>query len=209
MYILYILYYSILYCTVLHCIYCTILHFVLLYIVLCSLTQVDTNFSVLSYVIIMIMTMINDNNNDGSEWRWWRRFGPPALPHESACVAKEDSTRFPSAPPPARTVLCFAGQPVLLAQPVHQRCVPSLMVVFPDQPTRLRRSVRRVLRLKWQPPTLVTTQQRPDMSDCAQTWLKSDQKTLSLQTQSTFRNNHYTASELRNVIVVTQTTNWV
>ena len=66
-YILYILYYSILYCTVLHCIYCTILHFVLLYIVLCSLTQVDTNFSVLSFVIIMIMTMINDDNNDGSE----------------------------------------------------------------------------------------------------------------------------------------------
>ena len=26
---------------------------------------------------------------------------------------KEDSTHFPSAPPPARTVLCFAGQPVL------------------------------------------------------------------------------------------------
>ena len=67
-YILYILYYSILYCTVLHCIYCTILHYiVLLYIVLCSLTQVDTNFSVLSFVIIMIMTMINDDNNDGSE----------------------------------------------------------------------------------------------------------------------------------------------
>ena len=84
MYILYILYYSILYCTVLHCIYCTILHFVLLYIVLCSLTQVDTNFSVLSFVIIMIMTMINDNNDDGSEWRWWRRFGPPALPPEPA-----------------------------------------------------------------------------------------------------------------------------
>ena len=121
-YILYILYYSILYCTVLHCIYCTILHIVLLYIVLCSLTQVDTNFSVLSFVIIMIMTMINDDNNDGSEWRWWRRFGPPALPHESACVAKEDSTRFPSAPPPARTVLCFAGQPIL--------CRTACIVVF-------------------------------------------------------------------------------
>ena len=26
---------------------------------------------------------------------------------------KDDSTHFPSAPPPARTVLCFAGQPVL------------------------------------------------------------------------------------------------
>ena len=51
------------------------------------------------------------------------------------------------------------------------------ILVFPDQPTRLRRSVRRLLRLKWQPPTLVTTQQRPDMSDCAQTWFKSDQKT--------------------------------
>ena len=70
-----------------------------------------------------------------------------SLPNPPASQ-KEDSTRFPSAPPPARTVLCFAGQPVLcrtacivpdslycagqpvlLPQQVHQRCVPSLMVV--------------------------------------------------------------------------------
>ena len=51
-----------------------------------------------------------------------------SLPNPPASQ-KEDSTHFPSAPPPARTVLCFAGQPVLLAQPVHQRCVPNQIVV--------------------------------------------------------------------------------
>ena len=51
-----------------------------------------------------------------------------SLPNPPA-TQKEDSTHFPSAPPPARTVLCFAGQPVMFPQPVHQRCVPSLMVV--------------------------------------------------------------------------------
>ena len=161
---------------------------------------------------------------------------PPPLRQPALCSASPDS-------------LHCAGQPVMFPQPVHQRCVPSLMVVkmmtrklfhlpqqyslfvvvvtsdehvivvfivvlslesiqlqisykeigllyprqcffvfalccmllfvlvdccycilvFPDQPTRLRRSVRRLLRIKWQPPTLVTTQQRPDMSDCAQT----------------------------------------
>ena len=35
-----------------------------------------------------------------------------SLPNPPA-TQKEDSTHFPSAPPPARTVLCFAGQPVL------------------------------------------------------------------------------------------------
>ena len=35
-----------------------------------------------------------------------------SLPNPPASQ-KEDSTHFPSAPPPARTVLCFAGQPVL------------------------------------------------------------------------------------------------
>ena len=39
--------------------------------------------------------------------------------------------------------------------------------------------------------------------------LKATKRPLPHQTQSTFRNNHYTTSELRNVIVVTQTTNWV
>ena len=114
---------------------------------------------------------------------------PPPLRQPALCSASPDS-------------LYCAGQPVLLPQQVHQRCVPSLMVmkmmtrklfhlpqqyprqcffvfalccmllfvlvdccycilVFPDQPTRLRRSVRRLLRLKWQPPTLVTTQQGP------------------------------------------------
>ena len=149
-----------------------------------------------------------------------RRTFPPPLRQPALCSASPDSQ------------YC-AGQPVLLPQQVHQRCVPSLMVVkmmtrklfhLPQQyslfvvvvtsdehvivvfivilslesiwlqisyvvccylflsivitvfsysqtPTRLRRSVRRLflLRLKWQPPTLVTTQQRPDMSDCSQT----------------------------------------
>ena len=35
-----------------------------------------------------------------------------SLPNPPASQ-KEDSTHFPSAPPPARTMLCFAGQPVL------------------------------------------------------------------------------------------------
>ena len=35
-----------------------------------------------------------------------------SLPNPPA-TQKEDSTHFPSAPPPARTVLCFAGQPAL------------------------------------------------------------------------------------------------
>ena len=35
-----------------------------------------------------------------------------SLPNPPA-TQKEDSTHFPSAPPPARTVLCFAEQPVL------------------------------------------------------------------------------------------------
>ena len=132
-------------------------------------------------------------------------FWSAGTPSRTRLRRTKKTVHFPSAPPPARTVLCFAGQPVLLPQQVHQRCVPSLMVmkmmtrklfhlpqqyprqcffvfalccmllfvsvdccycilVFPDQPTRLRRSVRRLLRIKWQPPTLVTTQQRPQLS---------------------------------------------
>ena len=41
---------------------------------------------------------------------------PPHLRQPALCSASPDS-------------LYCAGQPVLLAQPVHQRCVPSLMVV--------------------------------------------------------------------------------
>ena len=86
------------------------------------------------FVIIMIMTMINDNNNvrvkmvetfwsadTPSRTRLRRKKKivhtfPPPLRQPALCSASPDS-------------LYCAGQPVLLPQQVHQRCVPSLMVV--------------------------------------------------------------------------------
>ena len=71
------------------------------------------------------------------------------------------------------------GPPALPPEPATDSTL-SLRPSTPCQtnpPITSPAAVHRLLRIKWQPPTLVTTQQRPDMSDCAQTWFKSDQKT--------------------------------